>query len=175
MIKSENFKIMKRQLSYLMKSVSLAVLMAVAAPVFLLAQKGKVNFAGTWTLNEQKSTMPQGGGNYQRMGGGSIVIAQEANLLTRTRTAQDGTTRVSKYTLDGKESVNMTGRGESKSTAKWSDDGKTLTIVSKFNVDGNERTSTEVWALVDAKTLSIAVTRPGQDGEVKSTMIYDKK
>jgi hypothetical protein len=166
---------MKRQLSYLMKLALLTVIMISAVPLFLLAQKGKVNFSGNWTLNEQKSTQPQGGGSYQRMGGGSFVIAQEANLLTRTRTAQDGTTRVSKYTLDGKESVNMTGRGETKSTAKWSDDGKTLTLVSKFTVDGNERISTEVWTLADPKTLSVAVTRQGQDGEVKSTMIYDKK
>jgi Tol biopolymer transport system component len=166
---------MKRQLSYLMKLASLTFIMATAMPVFLLAQKSKVNFSGTWTLNEQKSTQPQGGGSYQRMGGGTFVLAQEENLLTRTRTAQDGTTRVSKYTLDGKESVNMTGRGESKSTAKWSEDGKTLTIVSKFNVDGNERTSSEIWTLADPGTLSIAVTRQGQDGEVKSTMIYDKK
>jgi len=158
-----------------MKLTSLTAIMAISVPAFLFAQKGKVSFAGTWTLNEQKSTQPQGGGSYQRMGGGSFVISQEANLLTRTRTAQDGTTRVSKYTLDGAESVNMTGRGESKSTAKWSEDGKTLTIVSKFNVEGNERTSTEVWSLSDSKTLSIAVTRQGPDGEVKSTMIYDKK
>lgn len=158
----------------MMKLVSLMVIMAISAPVFILAQKAKVNFAGTWTLNEQKSTMPQGG-NYQRMGGGSFVIAQEENLLTRTRTSQDGTTRVSKYTLDGKESINTTGRGESKSNAKWSDDGKTLTIVSKFNMDGNERTATETWTMSDAKTLSIAATRTGPDGETKSTMIYDKK
>ncbi len=157
-----------------MKLASLTVIMATVLPAFLFAQKGKVSFAGTWTLNEQKSTQ-QGGGGPQRMGGGSFVIAQEENLLTRTRTAQDGTTRVSKYTLDGKESVNMTGRGESKSTAKWSQDGKTLNLVSKFTVDGNERTSTEVWSLSDPKTLSIAVTRQGPDGEVKSTMIYDKK
>lgn len=166
---------MKKQLMYLMKLFSLTVIMATVVPAFLFAQKGKVSFAGTWTLNEQKSTQPQGGGNPQRMGGGSFVIAQEENLLTRTRTAQDGTTRVSKYTLDGKENVNMTGRGEVKSTAKWSEDGKTLTIVSKFNIDGNDRTSTEVWTLTDSKTLSIAVTRPGQNGEMKSTMIYDKK
>ena len=166
---------MKRQLSFFMKLTSLAVIMATAVPVFVFAQKGKVSFAGTWTLNEKKSTQPQGGGSYQRMGGGTFVITQEENLLTRTRTAQDGTTRVSKYTLDGKESVNMTGRGESKSTAKWSEDGKTLTIVSKFTIDGNVRTATEVWTLADPKILSIAATRQSQDGEVKSTMIYDKK
>jgi Tol biopolymer transport system component len=165
---------MKKQLCFFMKLACLTVIMAAAVPAVLLAQKGKVSFAGTWTLNEQKSTQP-GSGGYQRMGGGSFVIAQEENLLTRTRTAQDGTTRVSKYTLDGKESVNMTGRGESKSTAKWSQDGRALTIVSKFTIDGNERTATEVWSLSDPKTLSIAVTRQGPDGEVKSTMIYDKK
>jgi Tol biopolymer transport system component len=166
--------IMKREVSYFMKLACFTVIMAMAVPAALLAQKGKVSFAGTWTLNEQKSTQ-QGSGGYQRMGGGSFVIAQEENLLTRTRTAQDGTTRVSKYTLDGKESVNTTGRGESKSTAKWSQDGKTLTIVSKFTVEGKERTSTETWSLADPKTLSIAVTRQGPDGEIKSTMVYDKK
>jgi hypothetical protein len=138
------------------------------------AQAGKVKFAGTWTLNAQKSTMGQGGG--QRMGGGNFVATQEANLLTvvRTRTGQDGqsTTTTSKYTLDGKESVNTTGRGDRKSTAKWSADGKTLT---KSSFNGNEMTSTEVWALTDAKTLSVTSTRQGQNGEVKTTMVYDKK
>jgi Tol biopolymer transport system component len=107
--------------------------------------------------------------------GGDFTVAQEANLLTRTRTTQDGTTRVSKYTLDGKECVNISSRGESKSTANWSDDGKTLTIVTKFNFNGNERTSTEVWSLTDPKTLSIESTRQTPDGEVKAKMIYDKK
>jgi Tol biopolymer transport system component len=107
--------------------------------------------------------------------GGNFTITQEANLLTRTRTGQDGTSTVTKYTLDGKESVNTTGGGESKSTANWSADGKTLTIVTKSNFNGNERTSTAVWSLIDAKTLSIVSTRQGQDGEVKTTMVYDKK
>jgi hypothetical protein len=35
--------------------------------------------------------------------------------------------------------------------------------------------STEVWSLTNAKTLSIASTRQGQNGEVKTTMVYDKK
>jgi hypothetical protein len=67
------------------------------------------------------------------------------------------------------------GQGESKSTAKWSADGKSLTIVTKSNFGGTERTSTAVWSLTDAKTLSIVNTRQGQDGEVKTTMVYDKK
>jgi Tol biopolymer transport system component len=167
---------MKRNLSNLMRLLSLTVVLSLIAPVMIYAQAGKANFAGTWAMNAEKSTLPQGGGGGggQRMGG-NFTITQEANLLTRTRTGQDGTSTVTKYTLDGKESVNTTGGGESKSTANWSADGKTLTIVTKSNFNGNERTSTAVWSLIDAKTLSIVSTRQGQDGEVKTAMVYDKK
>jgi hypothetical protein len=170
---SQNLKIMKKNVSNLMQLISLTILLALVAPVMINAQAGKANFSGSWAMNAEKSTLPQGGG--QRMGGGNFTIAQEANLLTQTQTGQDGTARVSKYTLDGKESVNTNPRGESKSTAKWSADGKTLTIVTKSTFNGNERTSTAVWSLVDAKTLSIVSTRQGQNGEVKTTVIYDKK
>jgi Tol biopolymer transport system component len=164
---------MKKNLLNLMQLLSLTVVLALVAPVMIHAQAGKANFAGNWTMNAEKSTLPQGGGG-PRMGG-TFTVTQEANLLTQTRTSQDGTTRVSKYTLDGKESVNTTGGGESKSTANWSADGKTLTIITKSNFNGNERTSTAVWSLIDAKTLSIVSTRQGQNGEVKATMVYDKK
>ena len=35
--------------------------------------------------------------------------------------------------------------------------------------------STEAWTLTDANTLTVLSTRQGPDGEVKSTMVYDKK
>ena len=165
---------MKTKLSNLVQLFSLTVVLGLISPVIIYSQTGKVNFSGTWNMNTEKSTQQQGGGE-QRMGGGNLVIAQEANILTKTRTAQDGTARVSKYTLDGKESVNTTGRGESKSIAKWSADGKTLTIATTMVFNGNERTSTEVWSLTDTKTLSVAITRQGPNGEVKATMVYDKK
>jgi hypothetical protein len=161
--------------SVLLKVLSLTIMLAFIAPAMTNAQAGKVNFAGTWAMNAEKSTLPQGGGGGQRMGGGNFTVTQEANLLTQSRTGQDGTARITKYTLDGKESVNTMGNGESKSTAIWSADGKTLTIATKTNFNGNERTSTAVWSLIDAKTLSIVTTRQGQNGEVKSTMVYDKK
>ncbi len=165
---------MKKNVSRLMQLFSFTIILALIAPVMLHAQAGKVNFAGTWAMNEQKSTLPQGGGGSQRMGG-NITVTQDANLLTQTRTSQDGTTRVTKYTLDGKESVNTFGSGESKSTAKWSADGKTLTVASKATYNGNEITSTAAWSLIDAKTLSILTTWQGQNGEVKINMVYDKK
>jgi hypothetical protein len=165
--------------------ISAALMLVLIAPVMTNAQAGKTNFAGNWTLNADKSTMPQGGqggGGGMRMGG-NFVATQEANLMTvvRTRTGQDGqsTTTTMKYTLDGKESLNTSPRGDSKSVAKWSADGKTLTIETSRTMDMNGEsrtmTSTEVWVLTDPKTLSVTSTRQGQNGEVKATMVYDKQ
>ncbi len=165
---------MKKKLSNLKQFLALTIVLILVAPAMVDAQAGKADFTGTWTLNEEKSIMPQDGGG-PRMGGTNFTVTQDANLLTQTRTGQDGTTRVTKYTLDGKESVNTTRGGESKSTAKWSADGKTMTIATKATYNGNEMTSTSVWSLIDAKTLSIVLTRQGQSGEVKATMVYDKK
>ena len=163
-----------------MQLLALAIALVLIAPVTTNAQSGKANFAGTWTMNAEKSTLPQtgggggGAGGRGGFGGGSFTVAQDANTLTQTRETQNGSF-ATKYTLDGKESVNTFGQGESKSTATWSADGKSLTVVTKMNFNGTERTTTAVWSLVDAKTLSIVSTRQGQNGEVKTTMVYDKK
>ena len=167
--------------SGLLKVLSLMIMLAFMMPAITHAQAGKANFAGTWAMNAAKSTQPQGGGGGGagggggRMGGGNITITQDAALLTQSRTSQDGTVTATKYALDGKESVNTGRGGDAKSTAKWSADGKSLTIVTKTNNNGTERTSTAVWSMPDAKTLSIMTTRQGQNGEVKTTMVYDKK
>jgi hypothetical protein len=178
---------MKRKLT--LQLLSLTVIMAFIMPVNLNAQGSKANFSGTWAFNAEKSNMgqpPQGGGGGARMGGfggGNFVANQEANLLTveRTRTTQDGqtVTTTSKYTLDGKESVNTTGRGESKSVATWSADGKSLTIVTKrsFERDGQttEMTTTEVWSLTAPNALQVVSTMNTPNGERKTTAVYDKK
>lgn len=174
---NRNIKKLKLNHTHFMWFLSLTIMLSFMA-TFANAQYGKVDFSGNWVLNESKSNLGDNGG--RRFGAGNFVAKQEANLLTvdRTRTNQSGETitTTSKYTLDGKECTNTTGRGDSKSTAKWSADGKSLTIVTKFSFDGNERTSTEVWTLPDAKTISIAATRKNQEGEdVKTTRVYDKK
>lgn len=169
------------------------VILALMMPLITNAQTGKTNFAGTWAFNAEKSNMGQpagnppaggqGGGQRGGFGGGNFVAKQDGNVLTqvRTRTGQDGatTTTETKVTLDGKETVNTTQRGDSKLTATWSADGKSLTVVTKqtFNMNGESRetVSTAVWSLTDANTLSITTTRTGQNGEVKTTAVYDKK
>jgi hypothetical protein len=176
--------------------LSFTVLFAfLCMPLAVNAQGSKANFAGKWALNASKSDMgqpgqgqpgqgqpPQGGG--QRMGGGGDFTAtQEANLLTveRTRTGQDGQamTTTTKYTLDGKVSVNTSGRGDSKSTATWSANGKSLTIVTTRTMerDGQsmEMKTTELWTLTSPTTLSVVSTMNTPNGERKTTSVYDKK
>ena len=185
---------MEKNVKSLKIALSAMIILAfLAMPFSLNGQGGKANFAGTWAFNAEKSDMgggpggpPQGNppqGMGMRMGGGDFTATQEANLLTvtRTRTNQNGesVTTVSKYTLDGKESVNSTGRGESKSIATWSADGKTLKIATSrtFDMGGETRTmaSTEEWTLTDAGTLSINTTMSTPGGERVTKMVYNKK
>jgi hypothetical protein len=168
----------------LMKILSLVVMLAFVAPLMINAQAGKANFAGSWKYNAEKSNVGQAAGQGQgggmRMGGGGDFVAkQEANLLTVTRTMvrQDGTsnTTETKYTLDGKVTVTTTQRGDSKSTATWSADGKSLTVVTTMTMNDMEMKTTAVWTLTDASTLTITTTRPGRDGvETKTTAVYNK-
>lgn len=181
---------MKR--NFMLKFVSMTLLMALfSMPLTLNAQGSKANFAGSWAFNASKSNMGQppqgmgGGGGGQRpggFGGGDMVVKQDANTLTMERTMQgmDGQamTTTTKYSLDGKETVNSSGRGESKSVAIWSADGKTLNIVTtmSFNFNGqtNEMKTTEEWSLAGAN-LTVVSTMNTPNGERKTTRVYDKK
>lgn len=164
--------------SFLKRLMSLTILLIMCSPFLTNAQSGKVNFSGTWVLNAEKSTQPEGGRG-MRMGGGNFVAKQEASLLTvdRTRTNQNGETVTTnmKYTLDGKESVNTSPRGDSKSVATWSADGKTLNITTTRTTQNGEMKTTEKWTLPTEKTISIVTTFTTPDGGRTSTMIYDKK
>jgi hypothetical protein len=177
---------MKKNLKNLMQLLALMIALMLIAPVTVHAQ-AKANFAGTWALNTEKSALPQGGpggggaggggggGGRGMFGGGNFTVTQDANTLSQMREGPDGTI-TTKYTLDGKETTNSMGFGDSKSTATWSADGKKLTVVTKMDFNGNEMITTAVWSLIDASTLSIETTRPGRDGGSTTTkMVYDKK
>lgn len=171
--------------NFTMQILSLTVMLAfLCMPLALNAQGSKADFSGKWAFNAEKSELgQQGQGGRMGMGGGDFTATQAANLLTveRTRQGRDGQTVniTSKYTLDGKESVNPMGMGESKSTATWSADGKSLTIVTKmsFERDGQsmEFTTTEVWTLNSPASLTVTTTRNTPNGEVTTKMAYDKK
>lgn len=169
--------------------MSLLVIAALVMPVALMAQGSKTDFSGNWSYDAARSTTGQGQGQRPGgqdrggFGGGDFTAKQDGNSLTveRTMNAPDGATRTvsSKYTLDGKESVNTSRMGESKSVATWSSDGKKLTIKTTRTMtrNGESRTitSTEVWSLTDSKTLQIETTMPSPDGERKMTSVYVKK
>ncbi len=166
----------------------------ITAGLFLISfglsgQGSKANFTGNWVYNAEKSDTGQSQGQQPAspgrggFGGGDFSAKQEGNILTveRVMSTPDGTTNTitSKYTLDGKESVNTARMGESKSVATWSADGKKLTIKTTrtMNRDGESRTitSTEVWSLTDPKTLSIEMTTASPQGERKTRSVYTKK
>ena len=155
--------------------------------VTLMAQ---TNFSGTWNLNQSKSKLGEGGGpggpGGPGMGGGALIIKQDANNLSVERTMQgpDGNEMkmVEKYTLDGKVSENtFMMDSKRKSTVVWSADKKSITISSsmEMNMDGNSMTmkESEIWKLgEDGKTLIIESQRPTPEGDnMNMTMVYEKK
>jgi len=147
----------------------------------LSAQTGAVNFSGTWALNESKSKF---GDSPFRMAAAILTVKQDGNTLTvdRNLSSPDGQEMkmTGKYTMDGKECENV-GFMESKtkSTVKWSADNKSITIasVTVFNMNGDsmEMKASETWTLDGDKVLKIETSNAMPDGEMKTSLVYDKK
>jgi hypothetical protein len=145
------------------------------------AQNGTLNFSGNWTLNESKSKF---GDSQFRMAASILTVKQEGNNISidRTLNSPDGQEMkmTGKYTLDGKECENA-GFMESKtkSTVKWSADNKSITIASStlFNMNGDnmEMKATETWTLDGDRILKIETSNTMPDGEIKTSLVYDKK
>ena len=139
----------------------------------------KANFSGEWTLNEQKSAFGEG----PRFTPKKIKVEQVDNGLSVERTTSfNGEDRVTpeKLSLDGKETENLAfGTAKRKSTVKWGADGQSITISSVLNLDRDGQTmeikSTEVWKLVDAKTLSVETTSTTPQGTNTIKAVFDKK
>jgi hypothetical protein len=164
-----------------LRLISITILLAFFLFPSNVNAQAKANFGGTWALNDSKSKVPEGG---FRRPAKQITVKQEGNNLNVDRLVpnRDGGTdnQASKYTLDGKESSNTRSMGGNdivaKSIVTWSADGKTLTIATTTDFNGNVRKSSEVWKLTDAKTLSIASASTDRDGNpVNATLVYDKK
>lgn len=168
----------------ILKASALAIMLALVIPGILNAQSGNTDFSGTWVFNAEKSNLGGGGGmgGGRGFGAGDMTVSQSGNVLTvsTTRPGRDGgqVNTTMKYTLDGKESVNAFGRGDSKSTASWSGDGKSLTIKTSRTMDmgGESRTmnTTDTWTL-NGNTLNVAATMTTPNGDRTTTRVYDKK
>ena len=146
------------------------------------AQDSNINFSGNWALNETKSNF---GDSQFRMAAVTLIVKQEGNNLTddRTQPGFDGgeMKTTEKLTLDGKVCEN-TGVMDSKrkSTAIWSADKKSLVIATTlvFDMGGQatEMKTSETWKFGENNaTLLIETSFTGPDGEMKTSLVYDKK
>jgi hypothetical protein len=150
-------------------------------PALLLISFTKIadraNFSGDWKLNESKSEL----GDFSGFVARSLKVEQKENAITITRTTPgfnggDPVTTTVILSYDGKitESEGF-GGSKRKSTAKWSDDGLTLTINNDitFERDGqtNQFKSTETWTTKDG-LLSIVTHSNSPRGETTTKAIY---
>lgn len=156
----------------------LAFTMIVCSSLSVNAQRA--NFSGDWKLDESKSELGEFGGRAAR----SVKADQKDDAITVTKTTPgfnggDPITTTVTLTYDGKvaESEGF-GGAKRKSTAKWSDDGKTLTISSNMVLerDGQsfEIKSTENWTLTTDGWLSIVTNSSSPRGEITMKAIYTK-
>ncbi|MBA7513005.1 hypothetical protein ES705_05014 [subsurface metagenome] len=134
-----------------------------------------VNFSGTWKLNSSKSKL-----NAEfSMAPNELILTQKDNDLDVERHSsfqgQDFTTNA-KFTLDGKECINPGWQDtQTKSTAVWSDDKKSLKITIKFPMnDGSEMITVAVYKM-DGSDLVIESSSSSSFGDMAETMVFDKQ
>jgi hypothetical protein len=141
----------------------------------------KSNFSGDWKLNESKSEL----GQFDRFAVRTIKADQKDEAITIARTSPsfngDDMTTSETLSYDGKETeTTVFGNSKRKSTAKWSDDGKALTInyilLLDFNGQTTEIKGTEAWTLSDdGKNLTVQVNSSSPQGEFSWKAVYDKQ
>jgi hypothetical protein len=167
--------------------VSAAAVVLWAAAVFAQA---KPNFAGSWTMDQEKTTAANpapaggGGGGGGRAGGGAgggggrggaqgpMVVKQDATTLSVERTGANGPTTTT-YTLDGKAHKVTMGQTEADVTAKV--DGTTIVIDTTRDMGQGPSTTKAVWSM-DGEWLVIATTNPPRGGgEATTRKVYYKK
>ena len=129
----------------------------------------KADFSGEWALNEDKSETGE-----SRFGPSkTLKITQAENSLVIERNNKR------EFTLDGIEKLTEDERGTTKSTASWSEDGKTLTLNSHRKMTRGDQTfeitTKETWELSsDGRTLTINSSRSTPRGEMNSVLVYNK-
>lgn len=151
-----------------------------AAILFSFITTDRANFSGEWKLNESKSELGEFGGRVAR----TLKAEQNDNSITISRTTPgfnggDPITTTITLSYDGKVTeTEGFGGSKRKSSAKWSDDGNTLTINNTiiFERDGqtNEFKSTEVWTTTKDGNLSVVTNSSSPRGETTTKAVYTK-
>ena len=152
--------------------------MTVCSALSVNAQRA--SFSGEWKLDQSKSEL----GEFAGRAATSVKADQKDDAITVSKTTPgfnggDPMTTTVTLTYDGKvaESEGF-GGAKRKSTAKWSDDGKTFTISSNMVLerDGQsfEIKSTENWTLTKDGWLSIVTNSSSPRGEMTIKAVYTK-
>ena len=149
-----------------MKKIALLVVALAVVATGLSFAQARPDFSGKWAMKEAAAPPAGGRGG---MGGGPFTVTQTATELTQERTMGENT-MTTVYKLDGTESVNKTGRGESKSVAKF--DGARLVIKTTMEGPNGTMETTATWSLsADGKELTIV----SSSARGERTMVYVKQ
>ena len=136
------------------------LLTALFFTTFVFAQP---DFSGSQKFNSSKSKLGK-----RSFATKEIVITQKGNdmsIKSHSVFQDREITRTNKYTLDGKECINAGFRDtEVKSTAVWSDDKKSLKILSKFAMQNGEMNMTAVYK-IDGANLVIDSSSSSSRGD----------
>jgi hypothetical protein len=150
-------------------------LLTAALIISSVAAAQTLNFSGSYKLNADKSKLNQ----EFTMAPKEITIKQDGNDLNVEKHLnfqdQEYITK-DKITLDGKECVNPGWQEtQKKSTAVWSDDKKSLKIISKFPMnDGGEVIITEVYKM-DGTNMVIESSATSSYGDLAETMVFERQ
>ena len=167
------------KLKQIVRNTALFLSVIMFSAVSTGAFAGNVNFSGDWKLNESKSNL----GQFNRAAKSMKIQGNVESIAIQrvsTNRAGEAVTTDEKLTFDDKETESTVfGNSKKKSKAKWSDDGKKLTVKSVIVFDRNgekmEIKTTEVWTLSDdGKTLTIESTSESPQGSNTTKMVYDK-
>jgi hypothetical protein len=165
-----------------MKSLSKLLAFLIAPAIFISFKPlpDKANFSGEWKLNEGKSDL----GQFAQFAPRTIKVSQTADSIAITKTAPsfngDDVTLTETLPFDGKEvESTIFGSSKRKASAKWSDDGQTLTITFNimfdFNGQQTEVKGTETWKLADGgKTLISQNNSSSSFGDLAAKGVYEK-
>ncbi|MES2648785.1 MAG: hypothetical protein V4717_18050 [Bacteroidota bacterium] len=167
------------------KAIFCKTFLALLSLIFITLSSFNVNaqragFSGDWKLDEAKSELGEFGGRVAR----SVKADQKEEAITVVKVMPgfnggDPITTTVTLTYDGKvaESEGF-GGSKRKSTAKWSDDGKTLIINTTMNFerDGQsfEFKSTENWTITKEGLLQVTTNSTSPRGDSTTKAVYSK-
>ena len=136
-----------------------------AAAGLLLAEP---NLSGAWRLNHDRSDF----GPLPRPGAVVTRIRQQGGDLAAESTA-NGRVNQYRWTLDGKESVNVIDGNEVRAVAGWR--GPILQVRLKVAAKGRSLAMTDQYSLSsDGRELTLFRTIAGPQGEIEQRYVYDK-